>query len=548
MASVSSSKTESSIDVLLSELESKSDTDDSGSFPTGTKHYELASLYADAGDVTHAITHFGKALEIFMRHSILPRTPSNAPDDNSSNANGTSDSDSSDKNICCESIVRTCHRMSDICAVAGDAKKSLSLSKMALNTLQKTLGADTAHVDVADAYQHLANTYVQRDMFEEALTNFHACEAMHKSLGSDIVVQASIRMYIANVYMHQFDLEEGAAAFEKALGMVIQEHGEAHPEVGKMHFDFAKTYRKCGQEQDAVEHLIKATDVFEPLAEQDHGHAITFASVLNYMGTAYCADGELDAAVSFLERAESIQHKLDEHNESSALLQAQPGVVAGTLTGKGKVCMMQGKLDEALVLFQKALDYELKKGTDHMELADVYLDIAETYAAQQLIEESLSAYDKTIAVLDLHSSAHAREMLEMACIGMGDLLQKQNRLQDALVAFDKAYRIDMAMFGPNHLQTQHVEERMTLVTYLLGKQLKDENEEAKDAGAVANADETDKTDEEHHVDVAAAAADTATPGPNAANSTAASESADEADVAKAAISDTKTDEHEDHGS
>ena len=63
------------------------------------------------------------------------------------------------------------------------------------------------------------------------------------------------------------------------------------------------------------------------------------------------------------------------------------------------VYVNQGKYDEALAMYEKALSIRLKKlGDDHPDVADTYNNMAVVYYNQGKYEEALAMYEKALSI------------------------------------------------------------------------------------------------------------------------------------------------------
>ena len=61
--------------------------------------------------------------------------------------------------------------------------------------------------------------------------------------------------------------------------------------------------------------------------------------------------------------------------------------------------MNQGKYDEALAMYEKALSIRLKKlGDDHPDVATTYNNMAVVYMNQGKYEEALAMYEKALSI------------------------------------------------------------------------------------------------------------------------------------------------------
>ncbi|KAL3938790.1 MAG: hypothetical protein SGBAC_006376 [Bacillariaceae sp.] len=161
-----------------------------------------------------------------------------------------------------------------------------------------------------------------------------------------------------------------------------------------------------------------------------------------------------DTATSYISRAVVLQNQ-GKLEEAMALYQKALDIrlkvlgpdhegTAGAYVGLANVEHDQGRPEEAMVLFQKALDIRCKVlEPEHEDMANTYYDMAHVLQDQNKLIEALSMKQKALDIrLKVLGPDHATTADTYSSIG--DTLCKQGKLDDALVACQKALDIQLS--------------------------------------------------------------------------------------------------------
>jgi tetratricopeptide (TPR) repeat protein len=148
----------------------------------------------------------------------------------------------------------------------------------------------------------------------EALGDYAAAQAFHeqalalrrRSLAADHPETAHSYGNLGNVYASRRQYRQARAWHERALAVRIAGLGPAHPEVAFSHVNLGRAYLDEGLVDDALPHLGRALEIFEPVGER---HPVT-ARILFHLGKAEARRGELAVALEHQRRALAMQQPL----------------------------------------------------------------------------------------------------------------------------------------------------------------------------------------------------------------------------------------------
>jgi len=146
----------------------------------------------------------------------------------------------------------------------------------------------------------------------------------------------------------KLDPEKAIDYYEKALQVYQNLHDAHHPKIAIANTNLGVAYREIGFYGDAVNHLESALEVWESIYPQSHPAK---AFVLSNLGQTYLKMGDSETALAFYMRS------LKTYQESYG--DKHPDI-ASTFNAIGNIKISQRLYDEGLLLYQQALQANIK--------------------------------------------------------------------------------------------------------------------------------------------------------------------------------------------
>ena len=166
--------------------------------------------------------------------------------------------------------------------------------------------------------------------------------------------------------------------------------------------------------------VLTEPDIFETLLKQTENYA-----VINSVGLHALTQGNLKQALCAFTHLLKISKGVDKEWESYA-------------TGNiGHVYFDKGKLDKALVCYEKALGLLEKLGIKE-EIAKVYVGIGNVCQIKGESDEALRYYEK---VFELQGERGIKELLAVAIGSKGNVYFDKGKLDKALVYYERAFKM-----------------------------------------------------------------------------------------------------------
>lgn len=211
----------------------------------GAKHFDvyvslsdLALLYTRQGKYAKAELLYQRALD------ILEAQPSPSQRD----------------------IARLYSSMADAAVYQSKGQQAESLYKQAISRLKKVLieGEEERDVDLAWQYVGLGQVYFDRDEYEQAIANFQrAIEIFKENLGTTDYSLVACYEMLGRVYAKQEKYEEAEPLYLKALDIIVDAHGEEHPDNAYVLTDLAELNRLRGTTEQGLPLIDRAIAIFD---------------------------------------------------------------------------------------------------------------------------------------------------------------------------------------------------------------------------------------------------------------------------------------------
>lgn len=134
-------------------------------------------------------------------------------------------------------------------------------------------------------------------------------------------------------------------------------------------------YRKTGERDKALAYVERALALLEEL---DFGDTLSAGTTFVNAATACSAFGENERALGLFERAKAVYESAPE---------VKPELLGGLYNNMALACKALGRYDEAYALFDRAMEQMGRLPGGVLEQAITCLNLADTVAAQQGMEE-----------------------------------------------------------------------------------------------------------------------------------------------------------------
>eukprot|EP00729_Bicosta_minor_P020191 gene20191-biopygen3532 len=198
----------------------------------------------------------------------------------------------------------------------------------------------------------------------------------------------------------------------------------------------------------------------DEMIEQYGPNHIELGSTYNNMAIVLEKQGKLDEAMEMYQKALAITIKALGPNHSS---------VGGTYNNMAVVLESQGKLDEAMEMYQKALAITIKAlGPDHSDVGATYNNMASVLESQGKLDEAMEMYQKALAIR-IKALGPDHSSVGDTYNNMASVLKRQGKLDEAMEMFQKALAIRIKALGPDHSDVGGTYNNMAVVLESQGK-------------------------------------------------------------------------------
>jgi tetratricopeptide (TPR) repeat protein len=181
---------------------------------------------------------------------------------------------------------------------------------------------------------------------------------------------------------------------------------------GDLLYRLGLLYRAKGNNERALGLFQSALAIAERL-----GNAQIQAWCWNWLGNVYSDQGRIEEAITAYQRAIELDSKYTyPHN------------------GLGNVYADQGRTEEAIAEYQRAIELDPKDANPHNGLGNVYADQGRT-------EEAVAEYQRAIELNPKDASPHH---------GLGNVYANQGRTEEAIAEYQRAIELDPKLAHPHH--------------------------------------------------------------------------------------------------
>lgn len=265
-------------------------------------------------------------------------------------------------------------------------------------------------------------------------------------MGSDIE-EGSKHFNIGDNLRHKAFYEDSIDELSRALHLLEGGLGDKDPLVAKTHYSLGLSFRATKEYKQGMQHLTKATDIYEKLDGTKYETAIKNCKVnLARTHHTYGVD---------LQRSGDYDRSLVEHRKAAAIREAVLGrnhlETARSYYVMGCALSDRGDFDEALGDLRRALRIRLLIfGKDHLDTLEVVENIATVlYAKGSMKADEITEYKTTVlSSLELENE--------------GDDCCSKEDYKSALIFYRKGLKLEEKCLGDLHPTTCDLYLRMAV--------------------------------------------------------------------------------------
>lgn len=328
--------------------------------------------------------------------------------------------------------------------------KKRNKTETAFATLQESLVLTNERpfsLERASGLHDLAECLIEQDEINEGLFVLEqSLEIRIVKLGECVQVLDTLSS-IGSVHMSLGAHEEALAVFEKVNELTkriapndVERFASVLYSIGEVH-DAKKDY------SGAIAKFDECMEVLKRDRSDDHPH---IAKALQRLGDVSAARKELDQAYDYYCEALRIRQM---HQDERALAETMHSI--GVLTRKRK------NLEVAREPLLNAL--EMRRKLDNgRETAQTLLELGNIFRLQSDPESALSLYEKSLEILEEKDDVRG-----CVYLATGHLKLSAKQDAEALLCYERARDIRMAVYGKDNLKTGNVSRSLGLLKYLL---------------------------------------------------------------------------------
>ena len=282
------------------------------------------------------------------------------------------------------------------------------------------------HVKVANSHNNIGNIYFKRGDYNKALEYQRKALAVYELLKVPHRVVNSYQNIGLN-YSEMGYADRALEYYQKSLDFISKAWGAEHPQLIKVYYDIARIYQEKKNQVQALEYYQKSLTLALKKVGPEHPYA-----ALNYqgIGTTFYIDKQYDEALEYYEKSLAIWLKV---------VGAKNAGIAILYSNIASVHMHQGRYDTSRMYYRKAL--ELQKeilGPLHPQTGLSYHDIAVVYHLEkQDYDRALEYYQKAV---DMQRQVWGEKHPHLGLVyrNMGNLYNDQQLLDQALHYYQKS--------------------------------------------------------------------------------------------------------------
>ena len=242
--------------------------------------------------------------------------------------------------------------------------------------------------------------------------------------------------------------DEALTSQQESLKLRIKVLGENSNEVASCMDQIGKFYSKKAQYDQAYEWYDKALNIRKNSSTPEEYYHISAS--YSHIGGIFYRRGDYNQALEYYNKAFETLN-FDPNQEIDDLLSEESGaVIAKILHNMGLLHKIQGKFDDALGYFNKALT--IRKNIyheKHVDIADSLCNIGSVYSSKGQYEKALEYYNEAAErqkqIFNLEHPEVAKIYFEIALV-----LNKKGQYDKTLEIANDILRINLGYFTENH--------------------------------------------------------------------------------------------------
>jgi tetratricopeptide (TPR) repeat protein len=268
------------------------------------------------------------------------------------------------------------HNLAGICKDLEKYPEAESLYKRALSIREQKLGAN--HLEVSTSLNNLANTYTNQGKYTEAERLYkRSLKIKEQKLRADHPVIAVNLNNLARTYFYQKRYKEAEPLFQRALAIYKKQPGKQDPNVKS----------------------IMNNLVFIHNNSVKHTKARTVSNLIPLKVV------ELDKEAKKFEKAAKYERAVEIRKQILTILnnqvRAEHPEIATSLNNLAHLYLTQGKIKEAVPLFQRALKLNEKiRGSEQLEVAINLNNLAQCYSSLSQYSKAIEFYKRSLKIFE----------------------------------------------------------------------------------------------------------------------------------------------------
>ena len=320
-----------------------------------------------------------------------------------------------------EKIAALLHLIGCVYLMNGEHKKAMKLFQESLQTRRKVLGF--VHLDVASTLFNIAFLHQTRNRLDKALKCLEEAVKIRQLRLPDSEKVAITREKIGTLCKALGKSSRAEDAFEEALRIRRQIHGESHESVATILHELGDLMDDLGEYDDAMRYYVDALDIRRKQLGPDHEDV---AATLYSMGfTLYHQNSSERALQCFEESLNIRKRRLGEDSKE----------VGDTLNTMGYLQAKRGELDDALNLLWGALRIR-KLHEDHVKVSETLKNIGNVHREKQEHALAAECYKECLRIRRTELGDDHEKVAD-ALIVIGNVRSDMENTEEAMRAYEE---------------------------------------------------------------------------------------------------------------
>lgn len=338
----------------------------------------------------------------------------------------------------------------------GDMSEAQDYLLKALKLCELLYGKE--HPNTSMTYNNLGWLHNSQSDYSKALEYFtEALAIREKVIGPEHPDTATSYNNIGGVYYSMGDYSKALGFYFKALTIKEKVLGEKNSSLAVSYNNIGTIYCKMHQYADALEYHSKALQICKDVFGDENQITATTYSCL---GAVYSDQGNYSQALELISQALKIQEKKlgKEHLDTAA-----------SYNNLGSLLCYQSKYSEALNYLFKSLEIrERKLGNEHSETCETYRNIQNVYDRKGDYPQAIF-YGLKVLAINIKTLGENNPVIARSYNIIGMLYRKQNDFPNALEYYYKALEIRKDVLGTDHEETANSYNNIGEVYYTKGE-------------------------------------------------------------------------------